>query len=355
VKFYVEKYNTSDNQYTVISVLVGVGSWISKDQLIFEIDSSKAAIDVEAPTEGYLYYSCKSGDKIAVGDLFFILSTENIKNFATEFIPATVAITAGFTISKKAMSLLELNGIDYRKLNKTIIKEKDVIEFLEKREPSNGIDELLLSLTDQEIKKATIILGGKGGAKMCIEALKYNNEYKIIGILDDNLEINTKVYDINVLGGFALANTLIKMKVLNFVLAFGVLENRNVRFRLYKQLKEDGALFPNVIHPKSIVEDSVNMGEGNVILAGSNVGSDVILGNLNYINNSAVISHDCILNNNVHIAPGAVLGSSIKIGDSSLIGMNCTLFYGIKIGANSVINNGLIINNDVSDNTVIKK
>ena len=60
-------------------------------------------------------------------------------------------------------------------------------------------------------------------------------------------------------------------------------------------MKQIGCIFPNVIHPKAVVEESVIMGEGNVILAMANIGSCVKMGNLNYINNNSLISHDCEL------------------------------------------------------------
>ena len=133
-----------------------------------------------------------------------------------------------------------------------------------------------------------------------------------------------------------------------------MLEKRHKRFELYCTLKEIGCNFPNIIHPRAIVEKSVELGEGNVILAGANIGSSVKLGNLNYINNNSLISHDCILMNNIHVAPGAVLASSIKVESDVLIGMNTTLFYGITIGASSTILNGLIINNNIQQNSIQK-
>ena len=138
----------------------------------------------------------------------------------------------------------------------------------------------------------------------------------------------------------------------NFIIAFGVLVKRKERFKLYKSLKLKGCVFPNIIHPHAIVEKSVELGEGNVILAGANVGSSVKLGNLNYINNSSIVSHDCILTDNIHISPGAVLGSSVKIEDHVLVGMNTTLYLGISIGESTTILNGLRINSDIDKNII---
>ena len=236
-------------------------------------------------------------------------------------------------------------------LNKKNIKEIDVINYLNslKNENFETIGKKHL-LENNSNTTPVIIIGGGGGAKMIIDALKHSNKYKVVGILDDKLEIGTNILGVYVVGNLNNVELLLKIGISNFILAFGVLTQRNVRYDLFLSLKQIGCNFPNILHPSAIVEDSVEMGEGNVILAMANVGSCVTLGNLNYINNNALISHDCVLHDNIHLAPASVLASSIIIESNVLIGMNTTLYYGIRIGSDSTILNGLIINNSISKN-----
>jgi UDP-3-O-[3-hydroxymyristoyl] glucosamine N-acyltransferase len=102
------------------------------------------------------------------------------------------------------------------------------------------------------------------------------------------------------------------------------------------------------------VEKSVVLGDGNVVLAGANIGSCVKLGNLNYLNTNSLVSHDCILEENIHVAPGAVLASSIRIESHVLIGMNTTIYYGLRIGESSTVLNGLVVNNNIGKNIIQK-
>jgi sugar O-acyltransferase (sialic acid O-acetyltransferase NeuD family) len=189
---------------------------------------------------------------------------------------------------------------------------------------------------------------------MVIDLLVTSNKFIVVGLLDDFVKPGTIVMNIPVIGNFNCINQLIALNILDFVIAFGVLEKRKKRFELYESLKNLGCKFPNLIHPKALVENSVELGEGNVVLAGANLGSCVKLGNLNYINNNALISHDCILSDNIHIAPGAVLASSIIIESHVLVGMNSTIYYGLHIGESSTILNGLIINNSVEKDLIQK-
>ena len=356
-KYYVEKFNASDDYFNVTELFVNQSEFVKNGQLIFSIESSKADIDIEVIKDGYLYYNIIKGQKINVGELFYIISDEKISDWEIEFKNSKVNVSNDLEllISNKANILIQANGINPLDINKKNIKEIDVINFLKGVKNENFETSGKSLLLEQDLNTTpVIVIGGGGGAKMIIDALKQSNKYKVVGILDDNLDIGHNVMGIYVIGNINDVEQLLKFKISNYILAFGVLTKRNIRYDLFLRLKKLGCIFPNIIHPKALVEDSVQMGEGNVILGMANVGSCVRLGDLNYINNNSLISHDCILNKNIHIAPVSLLASSIIIESNVLVGMNTTLYYGIKIGSNSTILNGLVINNSITENIVQK-
>jgi sugar O-acyltransferase (sialic acid O-acetyltransferase NeuD family) len=352
-KYFVEKYNASDDSFKITDIYANSGTYIENGKIFLSIESSKADIDIEVNESGYLYFNFSKGDIVNVGELFYILSNEKINDVTHLFTYQNDNKIEGYTISKKASELLKYHNILPESLNKSIIKEKDVIEFINKNAKKNNLDINLIKNVDKK-RKSIIILGAGGGAKMCIDALDDSSEYQVIGLLDDNKNIGDLIQNIPIIGNFNCIKQLLENNYDNFILAYGVLENRIKRFEFYTYLKGLGCKFPNLIHPKSIVEKSVSMGEGNVILAGANIGSSVKMGNMNYINNNSLISHDCKLENNIHIAPGAVLASSIFIKSHVLIGMNSTIFYGLTIGESSTVLNGLIINSSIQSNIIQK-
>tara|TARA_B110000003_G_scaffold147308_1_gene148320 strand:- start:1559 stop:2644 length:1086 start_codon:yes stop_codon:yes gene_type:complete len=356
-KIYTEKFNASDDSFEVTEIHFKIGDMVKKDEIIFSIETSKADIDIESKFSGYIYYKIKINESISVGDLFYIISENKIDDISSIFNdPIYDKRHDNIIISAKAQKIISENKIDPVLINKEFIKEKDVIDFLNKKNAKKEklADNLVSKIKSIDTAKNVIILGGKGGAKMVIDAIDSNDQYKVFGILDDNLSTDNKVFDVHVIGKFSLIDELINNGFTNFVIAFGVIENRKKRFELFNEIKAKGGKFVNIIHKRSIVENSVIMGEGNVVLAGANIGSAVEMGDLNYINNSCIVSHDCKIKDNVHVSPGAVLASSIEVESNCLIGMNSTLFYGLTIGENSVINNGVIINNDIPKNSFIK-
>lgn len=353
-KYFVEKFNASDDSFKVTELYVSSGDFIKSGEIILSIESSKADIEIDAKESGYLYYKISKGDTINVGELFYLISNDKINDYNDFFITKNIEKIDGYTISKKANDLLVKYDLSPEVINKKIIKESDVIDFIDKNINQDSVFDKNLLLPYEKVKIPIIIIGAGGGAKMCIDALIDSNDYFVVGLLDDKVSLGVKILGVPVVGNLNSIDSLLELSINNFIIAFGVLEKRKKRFELFLELKEKGCLFPNVVHPKAIVEKSVNMGSGNVILAGANVGSSVVLGDLNYINNNSLISHDCCLFNNIHIAPSAVLASSIKIKSHVLIGMNCTLYYGINIGESSTILNGLIINCDIESNIVQK-
>jgi sugar O-acyltransferase (sialic acid O-acetyltransferase NeuD family) len=351
-KYYVEKFNASDDSFKITETYVLSGEYIEKNKSIFSIESSKADIEVEAQDTGYIYYRSIKGETINVGDLFYIISNEIIDDLSDIFREKLQTNFEGFSISKKARLLMDKHGISPSEVNKTIIKETDILDLLKFRENKELFDSSLILQNNN--KTPIIIIGAGGGSKMCIDALSTSTNFKVVGLLDDKVDLGEVVLGVPVVGNILSVDKLLEINIFNFVIAFGVLEKRNLRFELYNALKKKGCKFPNIIHSKSIIEKSVELGEGNVILAGSNIGSCVKIGNLNYINNNTLISHDCTLIDNIHVAPGAVLASSINIDSHVLIGMNTTIYYGLKIGESSTILNGLIINNNIEKNVIQK-
>lgn len=349
--YRVEQYNPSDQEYTVTEVFFETGTKVQKGDIIMSLESSKADMDVEAEDSGYFYTNRIKGDTVSVGEVLYTLNDSIIDDFKTQTESISLMKNSEVIISRKAQKLIDSYNIQITDIGKLAITEADVLEFIKQNKKSAQFSERDMDGFKKD--ETIVILGGKGGGKMISDALHNNPIFDTVLILDDNLSKGSKIGNAIVIGTFSDAEKLIELGYNNFVIGFGVLINRGNRLKLYEKLKSKGAFFPNIVHPKANIENSVSMGEGNVFLAGSNIGSFVRIGNLNYFNNGCLISHDCEIYDNSHFAPSCVLGSSIVVEDNCLIGMNSTLYYGIKIGSESVINNGIILNKSIEKKSFI--
>ena len=189
---------------------------------------------------------------------------------------------------------------------------------------------------------------------MIIDAVKSKGALNVKYLLEDaQLDLDS-VFGCKILGGTNLIDELYENGYRNIVLAFGTISQRRKRLEMYESLAKRGWSFPNIVHNQAMLENSVILGTGNVILAGAVVGSDVVLGDFNFINTGVIVSHECRLKNNIHMAPGSILAGRVSIGNSTLIGMNATIYFDTCVGENVTVNNGVVVNCDISNNEIIK-
>jgi len=338
----VPKENVNDEEVTIIQIFFENNSKVKQGDSIFEIETTKVNIDIEAPISGTLLHKLKEGDVLKIGHLLAHIDDGSSEALHTDedTTPKKGSIlSSDVQVSKAALKRAEELNVDISKIKKGMITISDIEQMADKSIKENSI----------------IIIGGGGHAKTCIDILLQTKEYEILGILDPKLKVGDIISGIKVLGDNSYLNELVKRGLKYGINGVGATHNPVARKKVFTLLKEYKIHVPNIIHPSANIEPSAKIGEGNQFMMGSMVGSDSIVGNNCLVNSGSIISHDCILNDHCHIAPGAVLAGSVEIGKSTLIGMGSTIYIGNKIGNNSVIYNGLNIFNDVKDNSIVEK
>jgi len=193
-------------------------------------------------------------------------------------------------------------------------------------------------------KLKIVLIGYSGHAYVIIDVLMKSKIY-ILGYMEPD-EKSLNPCGLSYLGDESRAYKYLNLADTRFFICVG--ENL-LRNKIYNILTQQLFLTINVIHPNSDIGFGLQIGEGNVIMAGAVIQPLVKIGNCSIINTSCVIEHECVIGNFVHIAPGAVLTGNVKIGDNSLIGANSVVRQGVKIGNNVTIGAGCVILRDVPD------
>ncbi len=205
-----------------------------------------------------------------------------------------------------------------------------------------------------------VLVGGGGLALMLIDAINSVREYNIIGILDDYADQGTLVYGYPVLG--KIEEQLPKLYEDGLRLAVNAISGMassqddpifSARVLIADKIRSYGFIIPNVIHNRAFIEPTVKLGDGNIVLAGANIGSKAIIEDDCYINTNTMISHECHIGRGVKVAPGAILAGRIKVGENTLIGMGVTVYMGAKIGKNAIIFNGVDVFKSVANNKTL--
>lgn len=123
------------------------------------------------------------------------------------------------------------------------------------------------------------------------------------------------------------------------VIAIG---NPLIRKEIVNKLSKN-TCFPTIIHPTVLLNESVSLRRGVVILPNTIVSCDVKVGDFSIIDRAVQIGHDCSLAEYVHISPAAVLSGNVILKKMVQIGTNASLKQNIEIEEGTIIGMGTVV------------
>lgn len=199
-------------------------------------------------------------------------------------------------------------------------------------------------------KELLIIGAGSVGGHLAINISDYDNDYKILGFLDDNeKKIGKEFVGFPVLGNIDSISDFDKSVHIVVGIAFPFIKSK-----IIKNLKMKGYHnYPSFISKRAWISDLVKIGEGCIIYPGTFVNYNSIVNNFVVMNMNCALGHDCTLKDYVSLAPGVSLGGNIDIGPLTEIGIGVQSLQGINIGKWCTIGAGTVIIKDVPDGATI--
>jgi len=200
-------------------------------------------------------------------------------------------------------------------------------------------------------KKKIVLIGGGGHCKVVISILKKLDNFEITGIVD-NYKAKDLISGIKIIGTDDDLRDIYKSGIHDALITVGSTKDNTKRYRLFNMAKEIGYKFPLIISPEAIVDKSVKIDKGSVVMLGSIINIDSSIGKNCIINTGAIIEHDCNIGNHCHIAPGVHISGAVNIGELSFLGIGATIIQGIKIGKNVTIGAGSVVIKDIPDNVI---
>lgn len=201
------------------------------------------------------------------------------------------------------------------------------------------------------IENKLLLIIGCGGNSKVITDIALNNNYFVIGYVDDFKESNYNYRNINMIG--KIENLQNSKKCCNLILGIGDL---NIRQELLNKLQN--FKFATLIDNTAIVSPTAKIREGCVIMSRAVINSDAIINKQSTINTGAIIEHDCIVGENTHICPSTILCGGVIVGNNTMFGAgsvckNSTQDKKIIIGNNVIIGCGSTILKSIPDNVIV--
>lgn len=194
--------------------------------------------------------------------------------------------------------------------------------------------------------KDIVIIGGGGHAKVIASLLKIHPGWNPIGYLD--IADQGYLLDLPYLGTDEILSQLIRdQKVTNAVIGIGQIESPESRIRIVQRIKKTGIHFPAIIAKSALVDDTVVVGDGTVIMNGAIIQSETRIGNYSIVNTGVTIDHDCRIGDFVHIAPGSNLSGAVHVGNNVLVGIGACVVQELHIADNVIIAAGAAVANSL--------
>lgn len=187
-----------------------------------------------------------------------------------------------------------------------------------------------------------LLYGASGHAKVIISCL-IANQIPIMGIFDDDLS-KTSLWDIPVVGSYKAEYESQE----SIIVAIG---NNKIRQKVAMMIRHS---FGKTIHPSAIVDPTVQIGEGTIVLHQSVIQADAQVGKHVIVNTAASIDHECRIGDFVHIAPKATLCGNVSIGQGTLVGAGSIVCPNLTIGKGCLIAAGSVITKNIPDFAVVR-
>jgi sugar O-acyltransferase (sialic acid O-acetyltransferase NeuD family) len=352
----VPQLGVNDEKVVVVKWMVNEGDYVSIGDQLCIIETTKATYDVEAGYSGYITLLVNELDETQFGQTLAVIgvTVEDVQNYK-KFNHRKLVLDEEFNkthmkYTRKAINLANEFDIQLEDITPHvggIIKESDVVKYIEKKENSKKDIDKEISIPEKYVP--VVIYGaGKGGFTI-LETLALNEHYRAVCFVDDNIK--------NI--GFFNGLPVFKESELPRLQENGILHvateimRGEVRLRIKKKIERLGLELINVIHPNTFISPSVTIGNGNFIKAGSVIETNTVIGDCCIIDNGVIIAHDNKIEDGCHIAPGAVFGSNITLGYCTVVGIGASISTNINIGEKCIISVGSSVTKDIGDNSVV--
>ncbi len=189
-----------------------------------------------------------------------------------------------------------------------------------------------------------LIIGARvdGHAKVVLEVLRTAGEHEVVGFVDDDPGKRSLVINgVPVLGAMKDIPALRHSHgVKGAIVAIG---NNPARRALAANVKAEGLLLVNAIHPTVIRDPDVRIGEGCYIGQGVILITGTRVGNCVNIHTGATIDHDNVIEDGANLGPGVHTAGRVRIEQDAFLGTGTLVIPDASVGRGAICGAGTVV------------
>lgn len=349
--------NSNEDSAEIVKWYFEAGAQVAAGQVVATVESTKTALDIEAPGPGFLAPLHLVGARVKNGEPLAALldaAGDPVEPLLQALVQA--APEAGRHWTKKAELVAAKLGVDLVALAQRsggrVLTEADVIGANQPALEFRDLADDRYPVTRRE--RVLLIGGGGGGGSITIDAIQRGTHQLAVGILDNNVALHGKtMFGVPVLGDNEMVGALWRQGAFDAAIIV-VTANVDERAALFESVRSLGVKFTNVIDPSATLRANVQLGVGNLIMANAFLAACVSLGDNNFLASHTCIEHHSVVGSHCTFGPRTVTSGAVTIGDRVKMGMNVMLEPYLSIGSGSLIPSGLTVIDSVPPDSVLK-
>lgn len=199
------------------------------------------------------------------------------------------------------------------------------------------------------MKKLIIVGAGEQGKELYAWCESdRQNEFKVVGFLDDNPDsLNNADIPCEILG---TPSSYVPERDDVFICA---ISSPSSKRQVVNALIEKSATFVNYIHPTAIISRHVTIGVGNIFGPYVYVGPYTVIGDHNSFNVTCTVGHDVKVGSYCVVNCHADITGRVVLGDESFMGSHASIIPGKILGHSAKIAAGSVAMWNVADNSTV--
>ncbi|HZP83017.1 MAG TPA: biotin/lipoyl-containing protein [Chthonomonadaceae bacterium] len=342
------------------------GELVKRGEILCEVETTKAVVEIEAEADGHLHLLAKEGETVRTGEPLAALLDSPEEDVApllaaastAKAAPAAPVTTGERRWTKKAEILARRLNLSIEQVAESVpngvVGEAEVLAFQSRQGQTEETPQT--ASTQRPGIERVLILGGArgGGAELILDALARIPHQHPVGILDRDPALHGQlVSGVPVLGPTSQAEDFWRSGQCDAVIiAFN--SNLEERARLFEELSGRGVPFTNVIDATADVRATAQIGTGNAILACCHIGPYAVVGDNNFLSTFTCIEHHCRLGSHCAFGPSVAFSGRVTVGNGVRFGMSIAVEPDVTIGDNVIIASGSVLTRSIPSNSIVK-
>jgi acetyltransferase-like isoleucine patch superfamily enzyme len=330
-------------------------------ELVAEVETSKAVLDVVSPDAGYLLRGAEEGEQVSlVEPLARLFPTSaaleaHAARLAETAMQAAEATSDGVRATAPATRRAAELGVDLASLATGELVTVRMVEAAAANGAPAPPPELPLPLDAPSGVERVAVIGAGFGASQVIDIFATDASKWAVAIVDDDQSRWAgRVAGVPIVGGAQqLEQLFAKGHFDSAVIAVGT--SIPARRRLRELCGALGIPLANAIDRTARICTDVELGTGNVVCAYCHFGVGTRIGDNNVLSAYNSFDHHNVLGSDITTGPGCMTSGLVRIGDGVRMGTGIFIQPHVEIGQDAQLASGAVIVTSVPPAHAVKR